>query len=318
MLISIDWAGARFGPRAIRAASGRQSAMRGYNARALINPYKSWAKVLDCGDIPATPFDNALALRQMTEAFTELASRQPAASSLKRPKLIALGGDHAIGLAELRALSKSYEKPITVLHFDAHLDTWHPAAYPSYWLDDDIPIEEQQSAFTHGTMYWLAWKEGLIANGSVHAGLRTRLTDIGDYETDDSQGWTRIASDDISPDKLGPSGVAKAIMDAIGTERPVYLSVDIDVIDPGLAPGTGTPEPGGWLTRELIQVLRGIEDLNVVGADVVEISPSYDGAGEQTALAGAQVAYEILTSIVKRGLEDAAASADKEEHHEEL
>lgn len=110
--------------------------------------------------------------------------------------------------------------------------------------------------------------------------------------------------------RLGPDGVARKIMEAIGTSRPVYLSVDIDVIDPGLAPGTGTPEPGGWLTRELIQVLRGIAGLNVVGADVVEVSPSYDGAGEQTALAAAQVVYELLTSVVQRGVLSGDADAD--------
>ena len=299
--------GARFGPRALRAASARQMAMRSYNPRANINPYKSWAKIVDCGDIPVTPFDNALALRQMSEGLLELGTRPPASPHARErhesshPRIVSLGGDHAIGLAELRALSRVYEQPITVLHFDAHLDTWHPAAYDDAWLDENVPIEEQQSAFTHGTMYWLAWKEGLIANGSVHAGLRTRLAGVGDYDNDDSQGWLRIESDAIACDALGPAGVAEKIMVTIGNQKPVYLSVDIDVIDPGLAPGTGTPEPGGWTTRELIQVLRGIEDLNVVGADVVEVSPSYDGPGEQTALAGAQVAYELLTSIVQRG-----------------
>lgn len=87
----------------------------------------------------------------------------------------------------------------------------------------------------------------------------------------------------------------------MGTETHVYLSVDIDVLDPGIAPGTGTPEPGGWTMREFIQILRGIETLNAVGADVVEVSPGYDDRGEGTALAGAHVAYEIITSIVKRG-----------------
>jgi len=103
---------------------------------------------------------------------------------------------------------------------------------------------------------------------------------------------------------VGVKGIIDLILERIGTEVPVYLSVDIDVIDPGLAPGTGTPEPGGWTTRELMAILRGIEGLNVVGADVVEVAPAYDGMGESTALAGAQVAYEILTSIVKRGLKD--------------
>ena len=315
--------GARFGPRAIRAASARQSTMRGFNPRADINPYRSWATILDCGDIPVTPFDNALAARQMSEAFLELGSRSTVGglAAKARPRVLALGGDHAIGLAELRALKEIYGVPITVLHFDAHLDTWHPGVYDDTWLDQDKPIEQQQSAFTHGTMYWLAWKEGLITNHSVHAGLRTRLSGVHDNINDDSQGWLRIESDAIAADDLGVRGVAGRILGNIGTERPVYLSVDIDVVDPGLAPGTGTPEPGGWTTRELIQVLRRIEDLNVVGADIVEVSPSYDGPGEQTALAGAQVAYEILTSIVKSGVsrnELPSDSSSRERSHDEL
>ncbi|PBP27054.1 hypothetical protein BUE80_DR001952 [Diplocarpon rosae] len=233
--------GARFGPRAIRAASSRQTSFRGFNARASINPYTSWATILDCGDIPVTPMDNAVALTQMTSAYLELGHRVPPSSTLSHPKMISLGGDHSLALAALRGLHNIYGGPIAVLHFDAHLDTWHPAKYPSPW-------PSKQSEFNHGSMFWIASNEGLILNGSsVHAGLRTRLS---------------------------------------------------------LAPGTGTPEAGGWTTRELIQILRGIEGLNIVGADMVEVAPAYDGVGEQTALAAAQVAYEILTSIVKRGLVD--------------
>jgi agmatinase len=154
-------------------------------------------------------------------------------------------------------------------------------------------------------MFWIASNEGLILNGSsVHAGLRTRLSgdDFSDYADDERQGFLRISSDDI--DELGTAGVIAAIMDRIGTQTKVYLSIDIDVLDPGLAPGTGTPEPGGWTSRELIRILRGIEGLNVVGGDVVEVAPAYDGVGEQTALAGAQVVFEMITSFVKRGLVD--------------
>ena len=151
-------------------------------------------------------------------------------------------------------------------------------------------------------MFWLANREGLIANGtSAHAGLRTRLSGLRDWEDDDRQGWLRIAADEI--DDFGTKGVVERILDRVGTERPVYLSVDIDVIDPGLAPGTGTPEPGGWTSREMIRILRGLEGLNVVGADVVEVAPAYDGAGEQTALVAAQVVHEVLTSLVKRSVE---------------
>lgn len=304
--------GARHGPRALRAASARQLHYRAYNPRAGLNPYDSGLKIFDCGDIPVTPFDNELALRQMTEAFTELGSRD--AVNLQAPILITLGGDHSIALPALRALHKIHERRITVLHFDAHLDTWHPGAYPSAWKDPSTWVDSENptpdewpSAFNHGSMFWLAGREGLIsaANTSdppnVHAGVRTRLAGISDAEADESQGWKRIASDEISADRLGPIGMAKEIVRMIGSEAPVYLSIDIDVIDPGLAPGTGTPEPGGWSTRELVRVLREIGGkLNIVGADLVEVSPPFDGKGEQTALAGAQAVYEMLTCLAER------------------
>ncbi len=110
--------GARFGPRAIRQASARQTSFRGFNPRANINPYQNWAKVVDCGDIPITPMDNAVALAQMTEAFTELGKRGTVSPLVQRPKLITLGGDHSLALPALRALKEIYGKPLRVLHFD--------------------------------------------------------------------------------------------------------------------------------------------------------------------------------------------------------
>ncbi|KAI4133363.1 MAG: hypothetical protein LQ338_000263 [Usnochroma carphineum] len=306
--------GARFGPRAIRAASARQLPPRAFNHRRGLNPYLSPFTILDCGDIPISPFDNALALRQMSEAFLELGSRTPslAKDDNPKPKLLTLGGDHSVALPALRALNKIYGGPVAVLHFDAHLDTWNPAKYPSEW-------ESQQSQFNHGSMFWIASNEGLILNGSsAHAGLRTRLSgqDWGDYVDDERQGFLRISSDDI--DDMGTKGIIDAIVERIGLETQTYLSIDIDVIDPGLCPGTGTPEPGGWTSRELIRIIRGLEDLNVVGADIVEVAPAYDGTGEQTALTAAQLGFEILTSWVGRGmsrLENTSArkTTDKDE-----
>lgn len=281
-----------------------------FNTRAGINPYSSWATIKDCGDIPITPFDNGVAERQMYEAFLELGSRTPVTSasseygtkgiSTGQSKLVTLGGDHSVALPALRALYQIYQKPITVLHFDAHLDTWNPVRYSAYW-------QSEQSAFNHGSFFHKASREGLICNStSAHAGLRTRLTGIDDSDYTapgtPEQGFMRIHADDI--DELGgPMGVVNKIIQRIGldSEQPVYLSVDIDVLDPATAPGTGTPEPGGWTTREFIRILRGIEKLNIVGADIVEVSPSYDNKGETTALAAAQVAYEIITSMVKAG-----------------
>lgn len=171
-------------------------------------------------------------------------------------------------------------------------------------------------------MFWMAHHEGLLPNAttlpSVHAGLRTRLsgTSWDDHLDDTAQNWIRFSSDDM--DEIGTAGIIGGIMDALGTEEPVYLSVDIDVLDPAFAPGTGTPEPGGWTTRELIRVLRGVEGLNVVGADVVEVSPAYQGAGEETALAAAQVVYEIVSSMVKRGMSDMGREGAGERERDEL
>ncbi|KAL9595463.1 MAG: hypothetical protein Q9219_006423 [cf. Caloplaca sp. 3 TL-2023] len=299
---------------------------RSFNHRRGLNPYTSPLTILDCGDIPVAPFDNALALRQMSEAFFELGSRRPALSKGHdpKPKLLTLGGDHSIALPALRALNKIHGGPVAVLHFDAHLDTWNPSAYPSEW-------ESAQSDFNHGSMFWIASNEGLIINGSsAHAGLRTRLSGDGwdDYIDDDRQGFLRISSDDI--DDLGTKGIIDTIIKRIGLGTPTYLSIDIDVIDPGLVsnsktlhtdpmeadsgkcPGTGTPEPGGWTSRELIRIIRGLEDLNVVGADIVEVAPAYDGIGEQTALTAAQLGFEILTSWVGRGMNEIERVLDSE------
>lgn len=290
--------GARFGPRSVRAGSMRQSSLRGFNVRAGVNPYQNWAKVLDCADIPVTPVDNGLALEQMTEGYRELLSRSTTAQVKTQaqrgapPRIVSIGGDHSIALAALRALSEHYG-PLTVIHFDAHLDTWSPHKYPSTW--------GPPANFTHGTMFWMARHEGLLANNScVHAGLRTRLSGVDwqDYEEDTELGFARIASDDIFT--KGPDGIVDEILARVPPHNPVYLSVDIDVLDPGMAPGTGTPEVGGWQTRELIRVIRGLEGLNIVGADLVEVAPAYDHA-EITALAGAQVVYEMVSNMVKKG-----------------
>lgn len=153
-------------------------------------------------------------------------------------------------------------------------------------------------------MFWVANQEGLLSNSSleqsVHAGLRTRLNGEIDKEDDTAQNWRRFSADDI--DIVGTQGIIDGIIETLGTESPVYLSVDIDVLDPAFAPGTGTPEAGGWSTREFIRILRGVEGLNLVGADVVEVSPAYQGAGEETTVAAAQIVYELVTSMVKRGL----------------
>ncbi|KAH7028297.1 Ureohydrolase, partial [Macrophomina phaseolina] len=296
--------GARMGPRAIRAASARHITSRGYHATAAVNPYASWATVVDCGDVPVTPFDNAVALAQMTQALGELGTRRAAypgdprtgAPPMAAPKLLVLGGDHLVALPALRALRRLHGEPMVLLHFDSHLDTLHPSSYPSAW-------ESEQAAFNHGSVFWQASLEGLLHNSScVHAGVNTRLTGGSDtdYAADDAMGFLRIPADAV--DDVGVAGVVDAILARIPRDAKVYLSIDIDVLDPAFAPGTGAPEPGGWSTREMVRILRGLKELDIVGADIVEVAPAYDTPGADTAFVAAALGYEIITHMVKQGL----------------
>lgn len=287
--------GARFGPRAIRSASQRQAQLRGFNTRAGINPYNNWASFLDCGDIPISPMDNTIALKQMTMGFEELLLRRFSSSDKNHPpRLVALGGDHSITLPHLRALKQIYGK-IAVIHFDAHLDTWSPKGYPSYWSSN-------QSEFTHGSMLWMARNEDLISNDSnVHIGIRTRIsgTTWEDFDDDSRQGWKRYSADDVWLE--GRQGLDKIVAETkarIG-DLPTFISLDVDCMDPGFTPGTGTIEPGGMLPREVIYLLRKL-DLNLVGADVVEVAPSFDHA-EVTSTNAAQVVFELITTMVAKG-----------------
>jgi len=149
-------------------------------------------------------------------------------------------------------------------------------------------------------MLWFASEEGLIANGSsIHAGLRTRLwgSSFRDYDDDESLGFVYIEAEDI--ERLKPKGIVKAILETVGPDNPEYLSVDIDVLDPGSCPGTGTPESGGWTVRELREIIRGLHPLRIVAGDLVEVSPPYDNPGQSTALAASDLIYEMISIMVK-------------------
>ncbi|MDQ1485227.1 MAG: guanidinobutyrase / D-arginase [Actinomycetota bacterium] len=269
--------GARFGPAAIRGAS---KALRPYHPYLDVEPW-DLHQVVDAGDVACNPFDIAEALGQIESAASEV---------LRRARwLVTLGGDHTIALPLLRALHARHG-PIALVHFDAHLDTWD-----TYF----------GAAYTHGTPFRRATEEGLLAiDSSVHLGIRGGLYARTDLAEDADLGFTVISAVDIA---------RRGVDDAINQVRervagmPVYVSVDIDVLDPAHAPGTGTPEPGGLTSRELQLILRGFDGLNLVGADIVEVAPPYDHA-ELTALSAAAVAYEFLglfALAAKRGLRDA-------------
>ncbi|KAF2262352.1 Arginase/deacetylase [Lojkania enalia] len=292
--------GARFGPSGIRQGSRRLNLYGGYNVPLDANPFHSWAKVLDCGDIPVTSYDNAYALQQIEEGHNLLLSRAPYTDANKPgpakngrtlPRLITLGGDHTITLPLLRSINREYG-PVSVIHFDSHLDTWKPKVFGG--------SPSQQASINHGTYFFHAAQEGLLANDSnIHAGIRTTLSGPSDYENDGYCGFQIVEAREI--DEIGTDGIIKKIKERVGTEKPVYLSIDIDTLDPAFAPATGTPETGGWSTRELRTIIRGLEGINLIATDIVEVAPAYDTNAELTTMAAADVLYEVMTLMVKKG-----------------
>ncbi|KAK8115491.1 Arginase/deacetylase [Apiospora sp. TS-2023a] len=283
--------GARFGPNGIRQGSRRLNLYGGYNVPLATNPFNSWATVLDCGDIPVTSSRKATSTSYREPPATDATKRGPAKKGKTLPRVITLGGDHTITLPLLRSINRAYG-PVSVIHFDSHLDTWKPKVFGG--------SPSEVASINHGTYFWHAAQEGLLMNDTnIHAGIRTTLSGPSDYENDGYCGFEIVEAREI--DKIGTDGIIKKIIDRVGTKRPVYLSIDIDTLDPAFAPATGTPETGGWSTRELRTILRGLEDINLIGADIVEVAPAYDTNAEHTTMAAADALYEVMSIMVKKG-----------------
>jgi agmatinase len=258
--------GARFGPSHVRESS---RLLRPYNQVQEVAPFEM-LQVVDAGDLSVNPFSIAEAVRDIESGARAL--------SADGARLLVIGGDHTIALPLLRVAAERHG-PVAVVHFDAHLDTWD-----TYF---GAPV-------THGTPFRRACEEGLIdQEASVHVGIRGPLYSREDLRDDARLGFAVIATHDVERD-----GLASCIsrMHARLGDRAVYLSVDIDVLDPAHAPGTGTPEAGGLTSRELLEFVRALREHRLVGADLVEVAPAYDHA-QLTGIAAAHVAYEILTSM---------------------
>jgi agmatinase len=264
--------GARFGPAGIRGGS---KLLRPHHPALHVEPFAD-QQVIDAGDIAVSPYSIEDAIGQIERGANELLE--------VAPRLLALGGDHTIALPLLRAVNRKHG-PVALLHFDAHLDTWD--TYMS-------------APYTHGTPFRRAAEEGLFLEGhSMHAGIRGSLYGADDIAEDAALGLAIVGTWEI--EVLGIAGVVTQIRERIG-DRPLYVSIDIDVLDPAFAPGTGTPEIGGFSSRELAGILRGLAGLDVVGADIVEVAPAYDHA-EITAIAAANMVYELLAlmAVHRRG-----------------
>jgi len=256
--------GARFGPEAIRSAS------------ALLRPFHSGfgidlcdaLSIVDHGDLPVAPGDTAATYARVEEALA------PVVDAGVFP--LALGGDHSITLAELRVLARQ-NGPLALVQLDAHGDTWDEYFGQRYF---------------HGTTFRRAVEEGLIdATASVQAGMRGPLFQRSDLDDARELGFEVVPSEELRA--LGPVAYGELVRHRVG-DRPVFLSFDVDFLDPAYAPGTGTPEVAGFSTAEAVGFLRALRGLRLAGADVVEVSPTYDGPGQITALAAANVAWELL------------------------
>ncbi len=265
--------GARFGPAHVREAS---RLLRPYNPAQDVFPFGA-QQVVDAGDIAANPFDISAAVAEIEAAARQLGDHAD--------RLVVIGGDHTVALPLLRAVHETHG-PVAVLHFDAHLDTWD-----TYF---GAPV-------THGTPFRRASEEGLIdLEASMHVGIRGPLYSKSDLEDDSRLGFAIITSEFI--EEHGVEAAIERLRARIGT-APLYISIDIDVLDPAHAPGTGTPEAGGLTSRELLRMLRALNDLEIVGADVVEVSPAYDHA-QLTAVAASHVVYELLSAMAPRDPSD--------------
>ena len=242
--------GARFGPSHIRESS---RLLRPYNPALDVSPFDI-AQVADAGDIAVNPFNIHEAIETIEAAALELTA--------DGTSLVTIGGDHTIALPLLRAAANRHG-PVALVHFDAHLDTW----------DTYFGAE-----YTHGTPFRRAVEEGIVDTEALsHVGTRGPLYGKKDLEDDRRFGFGIVTSSDVY--YQGVVEVIDKLRQRLG-DRPVYVSIDIDVLDPAHAPGTGTPEAGGMTSRELLEILRGFRGLNIVGADVVEVSPAYDHAAD--------------------------------------
>ncbi len=275
-LIGVPWdggttnrAGARHGPRQIRDMS---TLMRNVHHVSRIRPFEA-ANCADLGDVPVNPVDLDDTLKRVEDFFARVVAAKVVPLSA--------GGDHLITLPIMRAIGR--EQPLGMVHFDAHNDTWD-----SYFGD---------YRYTHGTPFRRAIEDGVLdPKRTVQIGIRGSLYGEADYEWGIAQGIRMITIEELY--ELGLERVIEEARRVVG-DGPTYVSFDVDGLDPVYAPGTGTPEIGGFTTHEAQRMLRGLRGLNIVGGDVVEVSPPFDPTG-MTALVGATMMYEILCLMAER------------------
>jgi agmatinase len=262
--------GTRLGPREIRTQS---SLIRPFNHFQQIGPFDHLT-VIDAGDVDASPISLELAHQAIESRIGEVV----AAGAVP----LSVGGDHSISLPALRAVARAHG-PLGLIQFDSHIDTW----------DEDFG-----SKLFHGSPFYYAVTEKAVdPRRFVQVGIRGPMYGADDFAFQRERGISVLDIDEIG--RLGADGVVAAIRSVVG-RGPVYVTFDIDVVDPAFAPGTGTPEVGGLTSREALQLVRGLAGLSIVGGDIVEVSPPFDGPGQITSVLAANLLFEMIC-VVARG-----------------
>ena len=259
--------GTRYGPRQIRTES---VLVRPYSMATGAAPFDSF-QVADTGDVALNAYDLPASIRLIEQHYDELLQADVIP--------VSLGGDHTVSLPILRALARKHG-PMALVHVDAHADT-----------NDEMFGEK----ITHGTIFRRAIEEKLVEpDAMVQIGLRATGYSAEDFDWARSQGVKVVQAEECWYQSLAP--LMNEIRTRFGAERPCYLSFDVDGLDPSVAPGTGTPEPAGLTASQGLEIIRGCAGLNLVGCDLVEVSPPYDPSGNTALLAG-NLVFEMLCSL---------------------
>lgn len=258
--------GTRFGPRKIRETS---LMIWGHNSTLNVTPLKK-LNVVDYGDVSVIPTSIEHTMTAITKTAADIIKNGT--------NLVTLGGDHSIALPLLRAHAAKYG-PLSVVHVDAHIDTWES--------------EFEGSPYSHGTPFRYALQEGLIRPGEyMQIGIRGPLSGANDYADAKALGARTVTIHEVM--EKGVKEILKEVHERM--KGPVYVTVDIDSADPAYAPGTGTPEVGGLSSYQLLQLIRGLHGLDLVGFDLVEVSPPFDHA-DITAILASNIAFEYLSLL---------------------
>jgi agmatinase len=255
--------GPRFGPRGVRAQS---AIIRPWNPVLRVNPFQKF-RMADFGDLPVNPLSIEDTFRRIEQHLAPVLAAGA--------RTVCIGGDHSISLPILRAVCRHHGGPVNVIQFDAHNDLWD---------------EYFGSKYSHGTPFRRAFEEGLLQDGGVlQVGLRGQVYGEDDFDFARQHKVRMVTAEEFHAKGMAP--VLRHLKAFRG--KPVYVTLDIDCVDPAYAPGTGTPQVGGFTSAQIVELVRALKGLNIIGCDLVEVSPPFDN-GDLTSLLAANLLFELV------------------------